>query len=169
MNTSNIGDGEWNELAAVQLAGIPVEGDPVPPDDGATMAPRVTVKLHKPPPPPPPMPSNKIGVTITNNKPQQKVEAPTVGSPAFLEWIKGARGVLSKTTQGDHKAQKPKDKRDNDIVTALAQRFVAIRGIGMDDPETLDEWDGDDGSGASAAEWEDDDDILSSRTAHWRI
>jgi hypothetical protein len=163
LNTLNIGEGEWNEIAAVQLAGLPVEGDPIPPDDNASVGPRVTVKLAKSPPPPPPIPSNSMKVPPPNTRIFKPVpDAPAVGSPAFLEWIKDARGVLKATQGGEHKAQKPKEKQDDDIVTALAKRFEAIRGIGMDDPESLADWndDWDDGSGATAAEWEDDDDIL---------
>jgi len=156
----------------VQLAGIPVPGDPEPPEDGALAAPKsisaMTTTLAKRPPPPPPPPSSKIkeslhSLSLASSLRSVTNNAPTIGTPEFLEFIKGARGIL-KSTEGEHKAQKPKDNQDKnrDIATALAHRFASIQGIGMDDPETLDDWDGDwEGSGATDAEWGDDgDDIL---------
>lgn len=78
MNTADIGQGEWNEIAAVQLAGTAVPGevyddsprhDPNSASDSSALSTsNIKKKPSPPPPPPPPPPSNLLSsVAATSN------------------------------------------------------------------------------------------------------
>lgn len=157
LDTSTVGDNEWNEIAAVQLAGIPTEPEPV---EDKTQA------ATPPPPPPPPMtlptppppPKSKIG--STGKASASKTSAlPSSGDlmTDLLSVVQSGKGGLRSVSA--RPTPKPKVEEPADTIAAvLLKRFNALHGAGKyEDLSGGDDW-ADEAAKAGDAEWGDDDD-----------
>jgi len=161
LDTKNIYD-EWNEIAAVQLFGVPEEGveeDESDEEEEAATGPKVdplAMKKGKPPPPPP-MTVNAIKGTAA---PARKAVVATrvVSTASFgedlLASLTEAKNILKKTDKTEERSfqKKKEDDGSNDMLAILQKRFDAFHGVGQD---LNDDWDDNDADWDDA-EWDDD-------------
>lgn len=135
---------EWNEIAAVQVAGLPVEAPPPPPK---------TTSAAAPPPPPPPM------MTLPPPRPKSSpaAAAPKAAPVDLMTEILTTAGRAGlRSVKAPHASQKEKPKAEaGSIAEVLLKRFEAMHGVGKyEDLGKDDDWEAVTGD----AKWDDDDD-----------
>jgi len=162
LNTAEVSD-EWNELAAVQVAGLTVVGDPEPPPEPVLLPqkPKPTLNPKKKPS----HMKNEFEDLNIYIPPEQEFSLKLLSS----DLLEVGKTRLRKI-QGDHWAQRTKEEillitgdnstaevePDVDIMSALQKRFNALHGVQLDQLEDTGEWVDD----WEDTKWVDDEDEI---------
>jgi len=159
LNTKDVYD-EWNEIAAVQMIGLPLPGEEdEASDEEPEEKPAAGAMKRGKPPPPPPMTVNAIKSAVPQ-KPVVKVAPKSTSGSSTSEFaqnllaeITGAKGVLKKVDYKEDRAfqKKKQDDGSADLLATLQKHFAAFHAEDLED-----DWDDKDGD-INDAEWEDDD------------
>jgi len=159
LDTSKVSE-DWNEIAAVQLAGVPVEPAPA-------AAAKKGAAASPPPPPPPPMTlpppkakASAAGITAPLGKAAAAASKAAAGDlmTDLMATVAQGRSAL-KSVAKPHAAQKvvKKEEGSDTIAAVLLKRFQAMHGTGAyEDLGGHDAWDEKDA--AKEAAWADDAD-----------
>jgi hypothetical protein len=164
LNTAAVSD-EWNELSAVQVAGLTVAGDPEPPTEPELP--------QKPFIKPTTLQPKKKPTNIKNEFEDLNIYVPPDSEfnlNMLTTDILEAGKIRLRQIKGDHWAQRTKEEilmitgespveeiePDVDVMSALQRRFNALHGVQLDQLEDTGEWNDD----WEDTKWGDDEDEI---------